>query len=178
MINFLPVTFFGESSSSGIGALGFDSKAFLIQLVTFGLVFLVLKRYAFGPILKVLTERRETIEQGVKLGEQMQKEKAELEAKISKSLHEARANADKILADAKSQARQTIQGGEESARAKADSILAEARDAAKQEMTRARKQLESEVVGLISDATEVIIQEKVDAKKDATLIDRALKAQA
>ena len=38
--------------------LGVDGKAFVIQLITFVLAYLVLRRYAFGPILKVLRERR------------------------------------------------------------------------------------------------------------------------
>src|SRR5258708_7817319 len=92
-------TQFGDSSS-GLGALGFDATAFLIQLITFVLAYLVLRRYAFGPIIKVLRERRETIEQGVKLGEQMQREKVELEAKVEQSLHEARQQADAIIAGA------------------------------------------------------------------------------
>ena len=37
--------------------------------------------------------------------------------------------------------------------------------------------LEKELVGLISDATEAIIEEKVDARKDAQIIERALKGQ-
>ncbi|HVI60742.1 MAG TPA: ATP synthase F0 subunit B, partial [Candidatus Saccharimonadales bacterium] len=71
--------FAAAENASGLGALGFDPKAFLIQLTTFVLAYLVLRRFAFGPITKLLDERRETIERGVKLGEDMQKEKAVLE---------------------------------------------------------------------------------------------------
>ncbi|HMH31250.1 MAG TPA: ATP synthase F0 subunit B, partial [Methylomirabilota bacterium] len=86
-----PVTNFGaEASSSGLGALGVDGKAFIIQLITFLLVFLVLKRFAFKPILKVLNERRETIESGVKLGDEMRKERSKLDDEVEKKLHEAR----------------------------------------------------------------------------------------
>ena len=45
------------------------------------------------------------------------------------------------------------------------------------ETQRARKQLQGELVALVSEATETIIGEKVDAKKDAQLIERALKEQ-
>ncbi len=74
-----PLTHFGDSSY-GLGALGVDGHAFIIQLITFVLAFLILRRYAFGPILKVLHERRETIENGVKLGEQMKQEEAKMAA--------------------------------------------------------------------------------------------------
>ncbi len=164
-------------SSSGIGALGIDGKAFIIQLVTFVLAFWVLQRYAFKPILKIMAQRRETIENGVKLGEQMQKDKAALEAKVEQTLHKARNDADGIIAGAHDAARQTVSEAEAKAREKAAGILAAADDRIAQDTSRARKQLEKELVGLISDATEAIIHEKVDAKKDAALIDRALKEQ-
>jgi F-type H+-transporting ATPase subunit b len=165
-------------SSSGIGALGIDGKALVIQAVTFLLAFWVLKHWAFGPIVKLMEQRRKTIEQGVKLGEEMQKEKAALEARVAKALHEARAKADEVVAAAQTQGRQTVQAAEDKARTKAEGIIATAEDRVKQDVNRARKQLEGELVGLISEATEAIIDEKVDAKKDAALIGKALKEHA
>lgn len=162
-------------STSGIGALGIDLKALVIQLVSFLLAFWVLQRYAFKPILKIMDERRKTIEAGVQLGEQMKKDKAELESKVEAALHKARQNADKIIAEAQENSRQTIREAEEKAREKANSIMQEAEDRIAADTKRARKALESELVNLISNATETIIGEKVDAKKDAQLIDRALK---
>ncbi len=171
-----PVTNFADSTS-GIGALGVSGQALLIQLVTFGLAYLVLRRFAFQPILKVLRERRETIEKGVLLGEEMQKERAELDKKVTAQLHKARAEADGIVAEAQDTARATVREAEDKARGKADGIVKDAEARAAQEVKRARKALETELVGLISDATEAIIDEKVDAKKDAALIDKALAGQ-
>ena len=162
-------------SSSGIGALGIDGKAFIIQLATFLLAFWVLKRYAFTPIAKIMRERREIIESGVKLGEDMKKAKAELEARVEQTLHEARQQADGIIAGAQDSGRQAVREAEDKARDKAAGILAEADSRIIQDTARARQALEKELVGLISDATEAIIDEKVDAKKDAQLIERALK---
>lgn len=168
---------FAAETSSGIGALGFDGIAFLIQLTTFVLIFLVLRKFAFKPIIKVLNERRETIESGVKLGEEMQKENAKLDVKIAKILQDTRTEADGIINDAQEAARQTVREAEDKAREKASGILKEAESRIEQDTARARQQLEKELVGLVSDATEAIIGEKVDAKKDAQLIDRALKEQ-
>jgi F-type H+-transporting ATPase subunit b len=170
-------TNFAEETSSGIGALGINGKALIIQLITFALVFLVLKKYAFGPILRVLTERRERIEHGVALGEEMQKERAELEEQVAQALQDARKEADGIISTAQESGKQAIRDAEDKARDKAAGILTEAEARIVQDTARARKQLETELVGLISDATEAIIEEKVDAKKDAALIERALKGR-
>ncbi len=172
------VRIFGESSPSGLAALGISGQALLIQLVTFALAYLVLRRYAFKPILKVLDDRRQTIESGVALGEKMQKDQVVLEAKIAARLHQAREQADDIVAQSQDTARDTIREAEDRARQKADNILKDASVVAEQDAGRMRKALEGEIVGLISAATEVIIDEKVDAVKDAALIDRALRGHA
>lgn len=162
-------------SSSGLGSLGIDGKAFIIQLVTFVLAYLVLRHWAFGPILKIMRERRNTIENGVKLGEKMKQEEAEAEVKIEKKLHEARAKADEILAGARDTSKQMVADAENDARAKAQGILDAAGERIEQETTQARRQLEKELVGLVSEVTGAVLEEKVDAKKDAALIERALK---
>jgi F-type H+-transporting ATPase subunit b len=172
-----PFTQFGESSD-GIGALGINGQAFLIQLLTFAIVFLILRKFAFKPILKVMQQRRELIESGVQLGEDMRKERAELDTRVERELQDARKKADGIIADSQTTARQIQSEAETKAHSKADVILKEAEGRIQQDTARARKQLEKELVGLISDATEAIIDEKVDATKDAALIDKALKGRA
>lgn len=165
------------ADQSGIGALGVDGKTLVVQLITFIIVILVLRKWAIKPILKLLQQRRETIEKGVSLGEQMQKDQAEMEKQVAAALADARVEADGIIAAASENSREMIREAEDKARTKADSILKEAEERITTETALARKKLEGELVGLISDATETIVGEKVDAKKDAQLIDRALKGQ-
>jgi F-type H+-transporting ATPase subunit b len=170
------LTTFGQTST-GIGALGFDGKAFLIQLLTFLLALWVLKRYAFKPILKVLDDRRETIERGVKLGEQMEKAKAELEAKIDKVLRDSRTQADEIISNAEATARAAIREAEEAAKQKAENILKAGETQLVQEAAKMRQSIEKEVVELVAETTGAIIREKIDTKKDGELIKQALKEQ-
>lgn len=165
-------------SSSGIGALGLNLQSFLIQLGTFIIAYLVLRKWAFKPILKTLGERRETIEKGVSLGEQMQKEQAEMEQKVAQALSEARIEADKIVSDASTRGSQLVAEAEAKAKEKAEGIIASAEERIDQNMKLARDRLEREMAGLVAEAAEVIIDEKVDAKKDAALIDKALKGSA
>jgi F-type H+-transporting ATPase subunit b len=173
-----PVTQFAAEEASGIGALGIDGKAFIIQLVTFVLAFLVLQKFAFKPILKVMDQRRKTIEDGVKIGEDMKKQQAELTKKVDAELAKARSEADGVIAGAQEAARQVAADAETKATKKTEVMLAEAKSRIQQEEARSRKRIMGDVVGLISEATEAIIDEKVDAKKDAQLIDKALKGQA
>ena len=171
------LTFFG-AEATGLAALGFDGQAFLIQLITFALAYFVLRRFAFGPILKVLRERRETIENGVKLGIEMKQERAKLEAEVEKVLHKTRQEADKIINDAQESGRQAIREAEDKARQKAAGVLKEADSRITQDVARARKQLEKETVALIAETTEAILDEKIDTPKDTALIQKFLKGKA
>jgi len=178
MLQLTQITYAADtSSSSGLGSLGIDGKAFIIQLVTFLLAFWVLQHWAFKPILKIMDQRRKTIEDGVTLGEQMKQEKAALQAKVEETIAKARTEADGIIAGANDTARQAIRDAEEKAQEKASIIVKEGEERASAEMVRARKKLEGQIVGWVSDATEAIIGEKVDAKKDTDIVDRFLKEQ-
>lgn len=170
-------TLFGAENTTGIGALGVNGKSLIIQLLTFLFAYLVLRKYAFKPILKVLDDRRQVIEGGVQLGEDMKVEKAQLEAEVKKALAAARKQADGIVADANDAARDAIRAAEEKARDKADNIVKDAQARSEQDANRMRAAIETEVVSLISDATEAIIDEKLDGPKDTALITRVLKEQ-
>ncbi len=162
-------------SSSGIGALGFSLSGFLIQLITFIIALLVLRKWAFKPIMKVMKERRDTIEKGVTLGIAMEKEKAELEEKVAKTLQDTRVRADKIISDAQSTSRELVREAEEEAAKKSGLIIKSAEERAEQEVSLAWHKLESRIASLVADATEAVVEEKVDEKRDSALIDKAIK---
>ena len=166
-----------ESGGSGIGALGISPSAFIIQLITFILVFLLLKRYAFKPIVRLLEERRKVIDQGVKAGQEMAKEREKLDQEVVQVMRDARIEADKIIATSNKEAREIMREAEKGAQRKVETMLADAEERIAEESQQARRKLEREIVGLVSEATETIVEEKVDAKKDAELIDRALKGR-
>lgn len=167
-----------EAEASGIAALGFDPKAFLIQLITFLLIFYILKRFAFGRIVDLLEKRRKTIEDGVTLSAKMAQEKEKLDKEVSRLRVEARKDAEQLLDDTKAQATAILKEAEVNAAERANQIIEEARAKIDDETDRARRKLEKEMVGLVVEATEAVTREKLDAKKDGVLITEALKGRA
>jgi F-type H+-transporting ATPase subunit b len=163
--------------ASGFAALGFDPKAFIIQLITFLLVFYILRRFAFGKIVELLERRRQTIEEGVRLTAKMSEEKEKLDKEVAQKLAEARRQADEIIAASHEQAKTMVKDAETAAETKAATILAEAKKKIDEETARARRKLEHEMVSLVAEATEVIVEEKLDPKKDAALLTKALRSQ-
>lgn len=167
------LTNFGAEEVSGIGALGIDFLAILAQAVTFLLLFWVIKKFALDGIVKTLEKRRKTIDDGVRLGREMEAEKAALDEKVEGLLKKARTEADGIIAGGQKEAGEIIKAAEEAASRKAEAILEEAHGKITEDIEAARKGLEQEMRSLVAEATEVIIEEKLDAKKDEGLIKRA-----
>ncbi len=164
-------------AKGGFGALGVDARAFIIQLITWILVFLVLRKYVFGPVVRLLQKRQDTIEKGVELTTQMTAERDRLEQEVDKTMKKARSEADKILTLTREQSAQIVKDAEEEAKAKTEVMIKEAKTKIADETAKARRTLEKDMVNLVIQATEVVAGEKIDASKDASLINKALKAE-
>lgn len=162
---------------TGIAALHLSAGAFVIQLITFVLVFALLKKFAFKPIVKLLEERRKVIDDGVKMGQRMEQERAKLDAEVVKLMRDARTEADKIIGNGQKEAREIIRDAEKAGQRKVDIMMTDAEARINEETEQAKRKLEKEIVAIVSDATEAIVEEKVDLAKDAKLIDKALKGQ-
>ncbi len=169
--------FAAEAADSGspLAALGVDGKSLIFQLITFVLVFLILKKFAFKPITKMLVERRRVIADGILLGEQMEQEKANLDIKSNTVIREARHEADKIIAIAHKESRELIMAAEKDAKVKVEAIIKDADARIGEDADRARRAVEKDIIGLVSEATEAVVHEKVDSKKDSAVIDKVLK---
>lgn len=163
--------------ATGAAALGISPSAFVIQFISFLIVFLLLKRFAFKPITRLLVQRRQVIDDGVRMGLKMEKEKEKLDEKVAAALKDARHEADQIIAGAHKEAREILRDAEKAAQVKANAMLADAEARLGEESKQARKHLEKELVGLVSEATEAIVGEKVDSKRDADLVAKAMKGQ-
>lgn len=160
--------------SGGIAALGVDVKALLLQIITFVIVFWLLKKFALDKIVQTLEERRKTIDKGVELGIKMSEEKQRLSQEVAAVLQKARAEADKIMAAGHHEAGMLLKEAEASAARKADAMLADAHAKIEDDIESARRGLEKEVLQLVAEAAGVLLEKKIDAKQDAQLISRAL----
>lgn len=170
----LPI-YFAATESAESGILGFSLQSLIIQIVTFVLVFILLKKFAFDKIIALLDKRHKVIDEGVRHGQQMQREREKFEKETAKIAREARHNADAIIGDAQKEAREIIREAEKAAHKKSEIMLKDAEERINEEVSQAKRKLERDVAELVSEATEAVVEEKVDAKKDADLIDRAIK---
>jgi len=175
----LHLLFAAEAADSGspLAALGVDGKSLIFQLITFVLVFVILKKFAFKPITKMLAERRQVIADGILLGEKMEKEKAKLDETATAVIRDARLEADKIISIAHKESRELIRAAEHNAKGRVEAIMKEADIKIDEDSERARRVLEKDLVGLVSEATEAVVHEKVTSQKDTEIVKEALKGR-
>lgn len=175
----LPVLLAAEAAGEGgVAVLGLNPGALILQIATYAIVFLVLKKFAFGPIVKVLEDRRITIEEGLETAASMEQVKKELEDHKEKVLTEARKEAAKIVAESKKESTDIIVAAESKAQAKADQIVADAKAKMTDDIAEAQKGLHKQLAGLVRTATEKVLRAKLDDKADAKLVEQATKELA
>lgn len=146
----------------------------LAQFVNFAIVFFVLYKFAYGPVLKMLQERTKKIEQGLQDAQASQKKLAEISEKEALVLVEARKQSQAIIKKAEETAVVQAQEIVTIAKEQTQKMLATAQRQIEQEKAKILAEVKAEVASLVMLATEKIIDEKLDSTKDSELIKRVI----
>src|SRR5437868_13941630 len=132
---------------------GWDPRLFFSQVVSFIIVALLLKRFAYKPILNVLQQRREQIAQAHLNAEKIKQQLAEAEERHAEILVKANAEAQKMIEEARTSAAHLADRKQQEANATAEQILAKAREASAIEHERTMMQLKRELGRLVVETT-------------------------
>ena len=128
----------------------------LAQMISFGIVCILLYWFAYRPILTMLEERRHLIAQGLANTEKIKAELARTEAQRQEVLLQANAQATKLIEEARAVAARVQAQESQKAIAAAEQIIAKAREAAAQDHARMLSELKREVGRLVVQTTAAI----------------------
>jgi F-type H+-transporting ATPase subunit b len=162
-------------SSGGIAALGIDARSLLFQVINFGVLLVLLKMFAYKPILKVLQQRQQTIEESLKNAKLVEENKRKMEDEHQAVLVRAHQEAKDIVAKGERRAQEVAADIQKKAQEQAERSLEEAQSKMTQQAQEIKSQLKQETLMLVAAATEKIIHEKLDPEKDSVLITTSLK---
>ncbi len=143
-------------------------------LVSFLLTFLVLKRFAFGPIQRVIDERRKRIRQSIEEAERVRTEARRLLEEHRALIGQARGEAEQILADARRVAEAQRQRAKDETEADRQRRLEETRRQIEAETERALEQIRAEVADLTLTAVARVTGKALDRDDHRRLIDEAI----
>jgi F-type H+-transporting ATPase subunit b len=143
-------------------------------IVTFFITFLVLRRFAFAPIQKLIDERRDRIREALDEADKARQEARELRELTQKEREEAKADRERILEDSRRQGQAQL----EQSRAQADEDLKrrleENRREIEAENRRLAEQIRRDVVELTLLAAEKVTGKTLDADDQRRLIDETI----
>jgi len=132
---------------------GFNKAIFVSQVISFLIVAFLLKKFAYGPILKVLLERRERIEEGLKNADRIKAELAKTEAARLEILNKANTQANKLIEEARAAAAKVQESETQKAIQQAEQIIIKAREAAEADRARISAELRKEIGSLVVKTT-------------------------
>lgn len=132
---------------------GWTPRLFISQVVLFCIVAFVLKKFAYGPILKMLEERRNRIEESLKNAEKIKSELSSTEAARRQILDQANVQATKLIEEARAAAAKVQEVETQKAIKAAEEIIAKAREAANADHARMLAELKREVGRLVVETT-------------------------
>jgi F-type H+-transporting ATPase subunit b len=143
-------------------------------IVAFLITFWVLKRWAFGPIQKILDERREQIRRSIEEADHAREEARNLLEEHRRLMHEARGEAEQIIAEARKTREAMERRVREESEAERQRRLEETKREIAAETSRALEQIRSEVADLTLEATSIVVGRKLDSDRDRELISEAI----
>jgi F-type H+-transporting ATPase subunit b len=144
---------FGDMVRDTADTFGWNPWLFLSQVVSFSIVALLLKRFAYKPILAVLEDRRRRIEEGLLNAEKIKKELAEAQKRYAEILAKANADAQKMIDEARESSAHLAERKQQEAIAAAEQIIAKAREAAAFEHERTMDSMKRELGRLVVETT-------------------------
>jgi len=151
-----------------------DIQQIISQAVSFVILWLLMKRFAWKPLLGMLDQRRNRIEQDLRDAAVRKAELTHLQAEYAQRLA-------KIEDEARSKIQQSILEGkriaaeiQEQARAQSEALLVKSKEAVEMELAKARVLLRDQVAAMTIDAVERILRQKIDADADQRLIGAVL----
>lgn len=163
-----------EIVMEALANLGIDWKLLLAQVVNFVIVLIVLKRFAYQPMLKLLDERTAKIARGLADAELAQNKLSEMEEKERAVLAEARTEAKRILVETDENARKRDAIKISETEAKVKKLLEESGMKMVADQKKMIEEAKLELAGVVLLTVEKVLREKVDSAKEKELIERHL----
>jgi F-type H+-transporting ATPase subunit b len=172
-IAFLPLASIVDMARETGETFGFDTKIFLSQVISFVIVALVLRQFAYKPILAVLEERRQRIAEGLLNAEKIKQQLAEAEQRHAEILAKANAQAQKMIDDARESSAHIAERKQQEAVVAAEQIMAKAREASAIEHEKTMTELKRELGRLVVNTTAKVTGKVLTPEDQRRLQDEA-----
>ena len=154
----------------------FSFGLFFWQLFIFIGLVLLLRKFAWKPILDTVNERETSIKNAINAAEEAKNEMASTQANNQKFLKEALAEREALLKEARTNGDEIVAQAKTEAKAEADKIIALAQESIQNEKRAALNELKNQVAQISLDIAERVIDSELDSKyKQSQLVEKLIK---
>jgi F-type H+-transporting ATPase subunit b len=147
----------------------------IAQVILFGIVYFVLRKYAFGPVVAMLEERRRRIEEGQLNAEQIKKQLAEAQAKYEEILARANAEAQRLIEEVRLSGERLSEQKRQQAMMEAEQIITKARESIELERERTMIELKRDFGRLVVEVTEKVTKKVLTPEDQQRINEEALR---
>ena len=133
--------------------------------VSFAILYFILAKFAWKPILGAVNEREKSIKDALSAAEMAKEEMASLKADNEKILNQAKLQRESLLKEAREIRSRIIADAESEATEKANKLIESAKTAIENEKSAAMKELNNTVVDLSLNIAEKLLSKELDNKE-------------
>lgn len=159
-----------------ISTLGIDVKLIIAQVVSFLILFFILKKLVYKPVLSLLERRRQMIEKSVEDSRKIEDRLIALEEEKGKVLSEASGKAMAVIEKAKKEAEEERQKTLAAAKKEISSLAERYRAQLKIEKDQISGELKAEMADLIVNSCGKILRKEFN-KEDQKRLEQAIKSE-
>lgn len=143
--------------------------------LSFSLVLIILRKFAWRPILSAIKERENYIAGAIRHSKKIERELAELDVTKEKMMIQARESVEEIIKKAKVEGEQIIQKAQLQARKEASQLIDAAKRSILAERKAAEREIREQIVLLSLDVAQKVIREEFqDPQKKNQYVNKLL----
>ena len=154
--------------------LNIDPGLMIWTLITFAIAVFILWKYAFGPLQKIIDERRNGIQESMDVAEETRAEAHRLLDEYKATLVKVRTEAEEILERSRTTGEHAKAEILAAAKVQSERVLAEAHEQIERDTRTALRELKGQIAELTALATEKVAAGSLTAADQQRLIDEAL----
>ncbi len=155
-------------------ALGINLSGLITQLVSFIILFLILKKVLFGPINKILQTRAKKIQESLDMAESVKLEATESAEKLEAEINKARQEGQKLIGDARDAAEKYKQQEILRTTSESEEMIKKANKSIEKERDLAIQSVRKEFSSLVISAASKVVEKTIDQKDHKEILDKAI----
>ena len=158
----------------GFASLGISLPLLLAFVINFIILLVLLGKFLYKPVLKMLDERAQKIKESMEWAEATKRDYEQAKAEVQRQIEKGRQDVQAIMAQAVQRGENLKEEAKKEAAEQAKAIVEKARQELEAERDKMVEDLRKEFVSLLILASEKVIRQTLDKEKQSKLIEETL----